>query len=200
MSSTTRRASREVSPEIPSPPPIRRLVSIGSTFFRFRSPPRSSPAQGFNLSRQTLPIPPSPFEMYVNFQYDVVGDPSLKILRLRLPPHLLDLIDKIVLGCEAHAASLPSGWLTGLYSLTKQDIALAESPALYQMAKPIVDYLKHAIAVLYGAKSIRMDRNQPHVLKYSIEDGHIGVQLHHDKCDISANLCLSRSSSYVGGG
>jgi hypothetical protein len=134
------------------------------------------------------------------FYYQVVGHPSLKIFRVRLPPHLLHLLDGIVLGCEAHAATLPNGWFTDLYSLTKQDIALRKIPHLYDAAKPITSYMKRSIMALLGVQTIRMDRNQPHVLKYSKEDGHTGVELHHDKCDVTANLCLSRSSSYVGGG
>lgn len=55
---------------------------------------------------------------------------------------------------------------------------------------------------LYQVETIRIDRNQPHVLKYSAEDNakHTGVELHHDKCDLTASIMLSRSSSYDGGG
>ena len=55
---------------------------------------------------------------------------------------------------------------------------------------------------MYEVDTVRIDRNQPHVLKYSAEDGskHTGVELHHDKCDLTANIMLSRSSSYAGGG
>jgi len=81
-------------------------------------------------------------------------------------------------------------------------------------------------------KTVRFDRNQPHVLKYSADDKskHTGVevsskcvifwlcvaqciphilffcahknttQLHHDKCDVTANIMLSRSNEYTGGG
>ena len=55
---------------------------------------------------------------------------------------------------------------------------------------------------LYNVDTIRIDRNQPHVLKYSTEENssHTGVELHHDKCDLTASIMLSRSNSYDGGG
>jgi hypothetical protein len=71
-----------------------------------------------------------------------------------------------------------------------------------KVAMPIVSYIKRTIESVYGAHSVRIDRNQPHVLKYSCKDGsgHTGVELHHDKCDLTANIMLSKSSSYSGGG
>ena len=45
---------------------------------------------------------------------------------------------------------------------------------------------------------VHMDKNQPHVLKYC--QGHSGVTLHYDKCDVTACLMLSESSHYRGGG
>ena len=55
---------------------------------------------------------------------------------------------------------------------------------------------------MYDVYTVRFDRNQPHVLKYSAEDKskHTGVELHHDKCDVTANIVLSRSNAYAGGG
>jgi hypothetical protein len=55
---------------------------------------------------------------------------------------------------------------------------------------------------MYEVDTVRFDRNQPHVLKYSAEDKskHTGVELHHDKCDVTANIVLSRSNAYAGGG
>jgi len=53
---------------------------------------------------------------------------------------------------------------------------------------------------MYMVDTVKIDRNQPHVLKYAAEDKHTGVELHHDKCDLTANIMLSRSSSYSGGG
>ena len=135
--------------------------------------------------------------------HQIVGHPSLKVHRLRLPSHLLPLLDTVVSGCEQHASGLPIGWQTDLYSLTKQDIALREVPHIYNAAKPIIAYVKQAAALVYGISGpIKMDRNQPHVLKYNCNDGrgHTGVELHHDKCDFTVNLMLSRSETYSGGG
>jgi hypothetical protein len=128
----------------------------------------------------------------------MVGNPNLGIYRIRLPLHLLHLLDQVVLGCEAHASTLATGWRTALYSLTKQDIALRQVPATYQTAQPIVAYIQKCMMKLWRVSSVSMDRNQPHILKY--DESHLGVELHHDKCDITANLCLSRTTSYVGGG
>jgi hypothetical protein len=110
----------------------------------------------------------------------------------------LQLLDTIVLSCEAHAATLPNGWMTDVYSLTKQDIVLRNVPAANEAALPIFAYIKKCIQALWKAKDVTIDSNQPHVLKYDMN--HRGVQLHHDKCDVTANLCLSRTTSYVGGG
>jgi len=180
-----------------SPPKPRRLASTAKPF----PVPQSSSSYPVQ-ARHASPQVPRNINMSTNMAvyYQVVGDPSLRIFRVRLPPHLLHLLDPIVLGCEAHASTLPEGWLTELYSLTKQDIALRKAPHLYDAAKPITSYIKRSIMALLGVHSIKMDRNQPHVLKYSKDSGHTGVELHHDKCDVTANLCLSRSSSYVGGG
>ena len=136
------------------------------------------------------------------YHHEIVGHPSLNLHRLRLPSHLMPLLDTIVRDCEKYTASLTRGWKTDLYSLTKQDIALREIPHTYNTARPIVSYIKRAAMIVYGAKNIKLDRNQPHVLKYSAEDGsdHTGVELHHDKCDYTANLMLSRSKEYSGGG
>ena len=130
----------------------------------------------------------------------VVGDPSLRIFRIHLPTQLLQLLDEIVWSCERYAATLPTGWYTNLYSLTKQDIALRDIPSQFHACKPITSYIRKCMMALWGVSTIKMDRSQPHILKYSADEGHTGVELHHDKCDITANLCLSKSKSYIGGG
>jgi hypothetical protein len=121
---------------------------------------------------------------------------------------------------------------TYLYSLTKQDVALIDVPGMYEASRPIMHYIKHTIEMYAVKKTVRFDRNQPHVLKYSADDKskHTGVevsskyvtfwlfvaqciphilffcthknttQLHHDKCDVTANIMLSRSNDYTGGG
>jgi hypothetical protein len=104
----------------------------------------------------------------------------------------------VVSGCEDHANNLASGWNTDLYSLTKQDIPLREAPKVYDFARPIMCYVKKVASILYSVRGLKCDRNQPHVLKY--EGNHQGVELHHDKCDITVNLMMSRSYTYSGGG
>lgn len=129
---------------------------------------------------------------------EVVGHPSLRIYKLRLPASLVLLLDQIIDGCERHARCSPSGWRTDLYSLTRQDIALMDAPGTMEKAMPILDYLTRCICEVYHANSVEVDRNQPHVLKYS--QSHRGVELHHDRCDVTANLMMSREHAYTGGG
>ena len=43
--------------------------------------------------------------------HSIVGHPSLKIYRFRLPHNLLPLLDYIVKGCHDHAKNLPNGWM-----------------------------------------------------------------------------------------
>ena len=157
--------------------------------------------------------------------YSIVGHPALRICKFKLPNHLLPLLQLIVEACQEHSLTLSkgnttithikkdhsfshpwcffislTGWKTYLYSLTKQDIAIRDIHGLYEVARPIVSYVKRIIESVYGAQAVRIDRNQPHVLKYSAKDGHLGVELHHDKCDLTANIMLSKSCSYSGGG
>ena len=110
----------------------------------------------------------------------------------------LKLLDQIVEGCEAFAQKRCTGWRTDLYSLTQQDIALMDVPGSMRTAMPIMQYLSRCICEVFNASAVRVDRNQPHVLKY--DHDHTGVELHHDRCDVTANLMLSRSHTYVGGG
>jgi hypothetical protein len=81
--------------------------------------------------------------------YERIGHPSLKIIRFRLPEHLISLLDTIIDGCEEYAASLPCGWMTEIFSLTKQDIALREIPHLYQMAKVRIMHSLHVCVWLF---------------------------------------------------
>lgn len=104
----------------------------------------------------------------------------------------------VVAGCEDHVSTLSCGWHTDLYSLTKQDVALREAPEVYDLARPVLSYVKKIASTVYGVQGLKCDRNQPHVLKY--DDDHQGVELHHDKCDITVNLMMSRSNTYSGGG
>jgi hypothetical protein len=112
----------------------------------------------------------------------------------------IPLLDELVWSSERHAATLNAGWCTDMYSLTKQDIALRDIPGQFHACKPVTKYIRKCMEALWGVKDIQMDRNQPHILKYSAEEGHVGVELHQDKCDITASLCLSKPRSYIGGG
>ena len=84
----------------------------------------------------------------------------------------------------------------------EQDIALRDVPGMYESSRPIIHYIRRQIESIYEVDTVRIDRNQPHVLKYSSEDRakHTGVELHHDKCDLTVNIMLPRSNTYVGGG
>lgn len=146
-------------------------------------------------------------------QVEQLGPPHCRIYRFTLPYYLIDGLDHVVRRCEAHAATLPKGWKTCLYSLTQQDIALSQVPGLLEDVRPIVDLVSELIHCYYGVtalsshqqhgpspKRIHMDMNQPHILKYSAESGHVGVGIHHDRCDVTASLMLSSPNEYVGGG
>lgn len=146
-----------------------------------------------------LPMPQKPYFLSgCGCAPEVIGHPALRIYKLSLPREYMKLLDQIVEGCEAFAQSRGTGWRTDLYSLTKQDIALMDAPRVMKLAMPIMHYLSHCICEIYHANGIKVDRNQPHVLKYN--EAHTGVELHHDRCDVTANLMLSRSHTYVGGG
>jgi hypothetical protein len=110
--------------------------------------------------------------------------------------HLTAIIDD----AEKYARNLERGWRTDLYSLTKCDMACKDIPGMSEQIKPIFEYVCRSIQILYGGSRVVVDRNQPHILKYSAATGHTGVELHHDRCDVTANLALSRRSDYVGGG
>ena len=134
-----------------------------------------------------------------------IGPPQYKVFQTRLPDVLLPLLPAIMVRSEEHAMLRPGGWQTYLYSLTKQDLPLAEIPGGMTLVQPLTDFVVWSLQQLYTSRSlsgavpmIRMDANQPHVLKYDAQ--HKGVPLHHDRCDVTAQLMLSRSSDYVGGG
>lgn len=164
------------------------------------TPPPSRAPRHFGYTR-TIVSPSAPLRVH-NFclNYERIGPAHLQIYRLVLPPLLLGQLDPIVALAEDFAYQLQNGWHTDLYSLTKQDIALRDIPGMSRKISPIFDHLCHAIRTLYGAQKVVVDKNQPHILKYSVDSGHTGVELHHDRCDVTANLALSRSGDYCGGG
>jgi hypothetical protein len=69
---------------------------------------------------------------------------------------------------------LQHGWKTELYSLTKCDVACREIPGIQRFVQPVFNYICQAINVLYGTSRLMVDKNQPHVLKYSAAMGHTG--------------------------
>jgi hypothetical protein len=205
--------SDENHPELVSPPRIIRYSSGGCDgriripFFRSveEEAIRNGSFQTFPVQARYYNTDPQKISLsrsLINFNYhEVIGHPSLNIHRLRLPLEYHSLLEQIVFGCEKYAQTQETGWFTNLYSLTKQDIALREIPYLYKASRPIVSYVKKVTSLLVSSE-LKTDKNQPHVLKYSVEDGsnHTGVELHHDKCDFTINIMMSRSNSYQGGG
>jgi hypothetical protein len=106
----------------------------------------------------------------------------LRVFRLQLPRELASRLDGIIAHSEHHAQALPGGWKTDLYSLTKQDMALRDIPGMTQRIHPVFDYISQAIQVLYGCRKVVVDKNQPHILKYSIQSGHTGGKSSQDFC------------------
>jgi hypothetical protein len=128
-----------------------------------------------------------------------IGHNGLKIFLGRLPEDLRASLNDLIDLAEQRAACLPDKWKSDLYSLTKQDLPVRDIPGSLKVVEPISQIICEQIRRLYG-KSVCMHENQPHVLKYSCADQHTGVQLHHDRCDVTANLTLSRNGDYQGGG
>jgi hypothetical protein len=83
-------------------------------------------------------------------------------------------LDGIIALSERFAQGLAGGWKTELYSLTKQDLALRDIPGMAPLIRPIFEYIIQAIQVLYGCRRVAVDKNQPHILKYSLESQHTG--------------------------
>lgn len=88
------------------------------------------PAETRRSTIQKKSISTSPIFMP---RYDIIGHPSLRIYKFKLPTNLLHLLDYIVKSCNSHALSLQRGWATYLYSLTKQDIAVRDVEGLYEV-------------------------------------------------------------------
>lgn len=88
------------------------------------------PAETRRSTIQKKSISTSPIFMP---RYDIIGHPSLRIYKFKLPTNLLHLLDYIVKSCNSHALCLQRGWATYLYSLTKQDIAVRDVGGLYEV-------------------------------------------------------------------
>jgi len=157
----------------------------------------SRPSRVHTNNAMTVPVEPSVLPGY-HCAPEAIGDPSMRVYKLRLPANLVKLLDEIIVGCEAYATNRPNGWCTDLYSLTRQDLALVDVPGMMEFAMPLLQYQSRCICELFHTSTVKVDRKQPHVLKYNKD--HRGVQLHHDRCDVTANLMMSRGHTYVGGG
>jgi hypothetical protein len=151
-----------------------------------------------------------------------VGEPRNQVFRTSLPLSLIPLLPVIVARCEQHVSWARGGnWKTQLYSLTKQDVPVAEIPGGTGLTQALTDFIVRTIQDLYRPRTatrvggvsvgtpeagaprtpsplVHMDRNQPHVLKYCA--GHTGVGPHYDRCDVTACLMLSDRKDYRGGG
>ncbi len=148
--------------------------------------PPNKPPQNLSFSKihmgpppkDPLPLPPiihritsSPLP---SSRYECIGDPSLRIFKLLLPRDLVGRLDGIVAHSERFAEGLAGGWKTELYSLTRQDLALRDIPGMTARIRPIFDYITQAIKALYGCRKVIVDKNQPHILKYSMDTEHTG--------------------------
>ncbi|GKY99164.1 hypothetical protein MPSEU_000871900 [Mayamaea pseudoterrestris] len=161
------------------------------------------PPPPLQLSQMTLSRSSSSSHSY-QFAATRIGPPQCCVFKTQLPDALLPLLEPIMARAESHANARRHGWETNLYSLTKQDLPLAEIPGGMSLAQPLTDFVVWSLQQLYAGSRcqrppvVRMDTNQPHVLKYDVS--HSGVPLHHDKCDVTAQLLLSHSNEYQGGG
>jgi len=109
--------------------------------------------------------------------YERIGHPSSGIFRMSLPQSLLDdgRLDAVITLAEDYINTTRHGsWTTELYSLTRQDIAMRQIPGMKTLIDPIVDMLTRTIESMYGCRKVLMDRNQPHMLKYSMDSAHTG--------------------------
>jgi len=165
---------------------------VGKSSNRAPPSPRTPPASRYprwNSSRELISPPltfrtsavsqPSPTSFLFpsdrpKIKFETIGDPSLRIYKLRLPAELIERLDSIVFHSEHHASYLPGGWSTYLFSLTKQDMALRAIPGMSIHILPIMEYILQSIRIVYGCRRVVIDKNQPHILKYSVQSGHTG--------------------------
>ena len=125
-----------------------------------------------------------------------IGQPHLRTFKCRLPDNLIQCLPKIVQACDRYAAS-HGGWETQLFSVTRQDIALADVRECALLSHCITNAVTETVHAILGSH-VYMDRNQPHILKY--DAGHRMTPFHHDHCHLTINLMLSSRQSYQGGG
>ena len=142
-----------------SPPKTLRLASTKAT----KSLPRPD-ASPYYLRSSPPPL---------CFEY--IGHPSLRVFKVKLPSFLANgPLDDMISAAESHVNRLRNGWRTDLYSLTKCDIACKDIPGISAYVAPISMYVCFAMQILYGCQKVKMDKNQPHILKYSAKCSHTG--------------------------
>jgi len=190
-----------------TPPPtaaIRRRQAFLTAGHQHPISPPNPVRLASTVEARNLPLPDtSPWLRYSPLPLSVepLGHPSLRVFKVQLPSHLIDgPLDALVEAAEKHVSGLPNGWKTDLYSLTKCDIACKDIPGISSHIEKITKFISQTMQILYQPRKLRLDHNQPHILKYSAEAGYTGVELHCDRCDITANLSLSKRDSYSGGG
>lgn len=161
-----------------------------------RTPPSNVIRRPRQLSSPPVPQRLSSWSLFQPTKHvRAVGPPQLEIYQGRLPTNLMPYIEPLLQAAIQYGKN--NGWVGNLYSLTKQDLAVSSIPNGSVLCQPITEFIASQITTIYG-RPIAMDEHQPHLLKY---DGqHPGVQLHHDRCSVTANVVLSASNSYVGGG
>jgi len=217
-----------MAPPPPPPPPPQQIRTVPSSPFANNRPGNQS------------------YNPVLGGMVTTIGPPQMGVYRLRLPAALLPLLPVIVRRAEEHASQRPGGWRTRLYSLTQQDLAIADIPGGLGLAQAITEFVVQVVVTLFGGihgtpavvtpsppapdrlPQVRLDSNQPHILKYSCDDDSsgggsrvehagrdsddksnnsrsgntTGVPLHYDSCDVTVQLMLSdyRSGEYHGGG
>jgi hypothetical protein len=72
---------------------------------------RGQPKKHFERRKVPQKKPSIPIIPAMLPSYHIVGHPSLKIYKFRLPHQLLHLLDFIVAACHNYACSLPNGWM-----------------------------------------------------------------------------------------
>lgn len=171
-----------LSPELPQTPPLRRRnardshqpisppnpLRLATTTNTIRVLPRPVTPALYFVQPPSFPLPTPLYPIHI-------GHPQMQIYKLRLPNHLIDGLSHIIDRSEQYVESLPKGWKTELYSLTKCDVACRDVPGLHEYVKPISKYICRAMKVLYGpCRDVKIDKNQPHVLKYTADMGYTG--------------------------
>ena len=156
----------------------------GDQHRQITSPPNPLRMATTKTANHTLPKPmllPNPASSLSLFGggglcFEQVGNPQLNVFRVKLPPSLVEgqYLSNIIHHAEQHANTLKGGWKTDLYSLTKCDMACKDIPGMSARIQPIFQYICHSIQILYGCRKVMVDKNQPHILKYSADTGHTG--------------------------